>query len=173
MPSTSAQESPELTSATHSEAATETPSDQALALQPAPQTPAQDKPARKKPPRPKFADVDSYIASFPPLVQRALTEVRTAIRQAAPRAVEGIAYDIPTFELQGNLVSFAAWHDHLGLYGTSSATGTALQNQLAPYVGPADSLKFPYNRTLPLRLISQVVRIRVEENQAKAAAESA
>jgi uncharacterized protein YdhG (YjbR/CyaY superfamily) len=37
------------------------------------------------------------------------------IRKAAPEAEEAISYQIPTFKLNGNLVFFAAFKNHMGL----------------------------------------------------------
>lgn len=52
--------------------------------------------------------IDEYIAGFPPEVQEILQQVRSTIRQAAPEAQETIKYQMPTFELHGNLVHFGA-----------------------------------------------------------------
>lgn len=60
--------------------------------------------------------IDEYIAGFPPDVQETLQRVRMTIRKAAPEAQETIKYKIPTFTLKGNLISFAAYKRHIGLY---------------------------------------------------------
>jgi len=60
--------------------------------------------------------VDEYIAGFPPDVQEILEKIRKTIRAAAPDAQETIKYQIPTFTLKGNLISFAAYKKHIGLY---------------------------------------------------------
>jgi uncharacterized protein YdhG (YjbR/CyaY superfamily) len=41
--------------------------------------------------------------------------MRATIRKAAPEAEEAISYQIPTFKLNGNLVFFAAFKNHMGL----------------------------------------------------------
>ena len=64
--------------------------------------------------RPK--NIDEYIVSFSPEVQSILEKIRSTIRKAAPEAVEKISYQIPTFVLMGNLVHFAAFKKHIGLY---------------------------------------------------------
>jgi hypothetical protein len=54
-------------------------------------------------------DIDEYIAGFPIEVQKLLETIRKTIRKAAPGAGEAIKYQIPTFTLNGNLISFAAY----------------------------------------------------------------
>ncbi len=62
------------------------------------------------------ANIDDYIAAFPPEIQAILEKIRATIRKAAPDAVETISYQIPTFTLCGNLVHFAAFKNHIGFY---------------------------------------------------------
>ena len=64
--------------------------------------------------------IDEYIADFPPDVQPLLEKVRAAIRKAAPDAEEAIKYMMPTFVLNGNLIHFAGYTSHIGLYPGSS-----------------------------------------------------
>ncbi len=64
----------------------------------------------------KFTSMDQYIKSFPADVQFILQKVRETIRKVAPDAEETISYQIPTFKLNGNLVHFAAFKNHIGFY---------------------------------------------------------
>ena len=61
-----------------------------------------------------FKDIDSYILIFPKDVQVLLQQLRETIRKAAPQAEEVISYQMPTFKLNGNLVHFAAYKNHIG-----------------------------------------------------------
>lgn len=54
-------------------------------------------------------NIDKYISGFPEAIQKMLKQLRATIRKAAPEAEETIKYAIPTFTLNGNLVSFAAF----------------------------------------------------------------
>ncbi|CAN5607746.1 DUF1801 domain-containing protein [soil metagenome] len=96
-----------------------------------------------------------------------LEELRATIKAAAPEAEEKISYQMPTFAQKGNLVHFAAFKHHIGLYGASGAI-QAFENELSTYAGPKGSLKFPINRPLPLALISKIITFRVAENLQKA-----
>ena len=120
------------------------------------------------PPTP--ATIDEYIAGFPPDVQAILQQIRTTIRGAAPDAHETINYQIPTFTLHGNLVHFAAFKQHIGFYPTPSGMAQ-FQPQLSIYKGAKGSVQFPLDQPMPYSLIEEIVKFRVAENQAKAAAE--
>lgn len=62
----------------------------------------------------KPGNLDEYIATFPKEVQEILQHVRTTVKEAAPGAQETIKYNMPTFTLNGNLVHFAAFKNHIG-----------------------------------------------------------
>jgi uncharacterized protein YdhG (YjbR/CyaY superfamily) len=117
------------------------------------------------------AAIDAYIAGFPAEVQERLQALRDTIRAAAPDAVETFSYQMPTFNLKGNLVHFAAFKHHIGFYPTPSGTA-AFQEALSRYKGAKGSVQFPLDQPLPLELVTAIVRFRVEENLAAAAAKS-
>lgn len=111
-------------------------------------------------------DIDQYITTFPPEIQAILNQVRAAIQQAAPEAKETIKYGIPTFELNGNLVHFAAFQKHLGFYPVPSGM-QAFERELSAYKQGKGSVQFPLGQPMPLDLIARIVRFRVEENEKK------
>ena len=65
-------------------------------------------------------DIDEYLERHSKEDQRLLRQMRATIRKAAPEATEKISYGIPTLYLNGNLVHFAAFPNHIGFYPTSS-----------------------------------------------------
>ncbi|MDU7094524.1 MAG: DUF1801 domain-containing protein [Enterococcus faecalis] len=65
--------------------------------------------------------IANYIRQQPQH-QTQLTEIYQAILAVVPQeTTEKIAYGMPTFYLNGNLVHFAAAKQHLGFYPTPSA----------------------------------------------------
>lgn len=114
-------------------------------------------------------DVDEYIATFPAEIQLVLEKVRQTIRDAAPEAEETISYKMPAFKQHGILVYFAAWTKHIGLYPPISGDET-LARAVARYAGPKGNLQFPLNEPIPYDLIERIVKLRVKQNTAKAAA---
>lgn len=117
----------------------------------------------------KAENIDDYISAFPKDVQKQLQEVRGVIGRTAPDAEETISYAIPTFKLNGNLVHFAAFKNHIGFYPGASGI-KAFQKELSAYAGAKGSVQFPHGEPLPLDLIRRIVKFRIEENLKKKSA---
>jgi uncharacterized protein YdhG (YjbR/CyaY superfamily) len=115
--------------------------------------------------------IDEYISGFPPDVQEKLTRIRSIIHDAAPQAEETIKYQIPTFVLNGNLVHFAAFKSHIGLYPTPSGI-EKFKDELIDVEISKGTIRFPLDRPIPYDLISEIVSFRVQENLDRAAAKS-
>jgi uncharacterized protein YdhG (YjbR/CyaY superfamily) len=119
------------------------------------------------PNQPAPKNIDEYISAFSPEVQGILQKIRAAVRSVAPSAEETIKYKMPTFMLNGNLVYFAAFKNHIGFY--PPVTGDKrLEKQLSVYKGPKGSLKFPLDEPIPYNLIKKIVGLRVRENLERA-----
>ncbi len=114
----------------------------------------------------KPKDIDDYISAFPENIQKLLQQVRETIQNAAPEATEKISYAMPTFYLNGNLVHFAAYTKHIGLYALPSGN-KAFQRELAAYKTGKGSIQFALDQPLPLDLVRKIVKFRVDENQEK------
>lgn len=113
--------------------------------------------------------IDEYIAGFPHEIQEILEKMRKTIATAAPQAEEAIKYQMPTFTLKGNLVHFAAFKKHIGLYPTPTAT-VKFRKELSIYEGGKGSIRFPLDKPIPYSLITKIVKFRVKENLERAAA---
>ena len=114
-------------------------------------------------PKTKPSNIDEYMAGLPENIQKILEELRSTIRKAAPTAEETINYGIPTFTLNGNLVHFAAFKNHIGFYPAPSGI-EAFKKELSVYDGAKGSVQFPVKDKLPLALITKIVKFRVKEN---------
>ncbi|HEV2197507.1 MAG TPA: DUF1801 domain-containing protein [Candidatus Acidoferrum sp.] len=110
---------------------------------------------------------DDYLDRFPKDVQQRLQKMRLTVKKAAPQAKEKISYGIPSFTLNGMLVWFAAFKNHIGFYPRTSAIA-AFKKELSAYKGAKGSVQFPFDKPLPLTLISRMVKFRVKENLGKA-----
>ena len=114
--------------------------------------------------------IDDYIEqAAAPEVRTILHKIRATIHQAAPAAEEKISYRIPTFTLEGNLVHFAAFKNHIGFYPPLKGDAQ-LQREVAIYSGEKGSLRFPLDEPIPYALIARIVVARVRENLEAAAA---
>jgi uncharacterized protein YdhG (YjbR/CyaY superfamily) len=121
--------------------------------------------ARQTAPR----NIDEYIAGFPADVQKLLEKIRRTIRKAAPDAEEAISYQIPAFKLKGNLIFFAAYKKHIGLYPAPRGS-EEFETELAGYKGGKGTVQFPLDKPIPYDLISRITKFRVKQNLEKAAA---
>ena len=113
------------------------------------------------------SNIDEYIASCSPDVRATMEKIRATIRAAAPDAEEKISYQIPTFTLMGNLIHFAAFKKHIGVYPPVKGD-EKLEAELSPYRGEKGNLKFPLDEPIPYKLIGRIVKARVKEQLAMA-----
>jgi uncharacterized protein YdhG (YjbR/CyaY superfamily) len=114
-----------------------------------------------------FATIDEYIKTFPLETRKRLTAIRRLIRKLAPDATEKISYQMPTFYLKGNLIHFAGYAKHIGLYPTPNGIDK-FKRELARYKNARGSVQFPLDEPLPLDLIERIAKFRVEQNMNKA-----
>lgn len=115
------------------------------------------------------ADIDAYIEASRSDVRPILEEIRRIMITSAPDATELISYGMPAFRMHGILLYFAAFKSHIGLFPPVSGDA-ALEKALAPYAGPKGNLKFPLDQPMPWSLIRRIVRLRVKQERARAAA---
>ncbi len=113
-----------------------------------------------------FKTIDEYVNLFPKDVQNILKALRKAVKDVAPQAEEAISYQIPTYKLNGNLVHFAAFKDHISFFPTSSGV-EAFKEKLNSYKTSKGTIRFPLDEPIPFDLVKEIVRFRVKENLSK------
>lgn len=113
------------------------------------------------------ANVDEYIASFPPEKQVLLEQMRQTIRDAAPDATELISYGMPGYKLNGSLVWFAAAKNHIGFYPSTSGVKYFLE-KYGHLKSSKGAIQLPMDQPLPLDMVADIVRLRAVENLEKA-----
>ena len=110
--------------------------------------------------------VTEYIRAAPKEAQKALREMRAILRQAAPRATEGLKWGSPAFEEKRILFAFAAFKSHLSFMPTPSAM-KPFKKELTSYKTGKGSIQFPYDKPLPKALIRRIAARRVKELKEK------
>lgn len=106
--------------------------------------------------------IEAYIAAYPEAVQGYLRQMQETIQKAAPDAETLINYGVPTFRLKKkNLVSFGAAKAHIGFYPLPEAI-EAFKEPLSAYKVSKGSVQFPFSQPLPLDLVTEIVKFRVE-----------
>jgi len=114
-------------------------------------------------PRKQFKNIDKFIESFPPNVQKILEKLRQTIHKVVPETEEAIAYGVPTFRLgNNNLMHFSAFKNHIGFYPTPSAI-VAFKKELSAYKGAKGSVQFPLDKPIPYDLVRRIVKFRVKD----------
>jgi len=114
--------------------------------------------------------IDEYIAQCSPEVRPILEKIRAIVRKAAPKARERISYRMPAFNLDGDIVYFAAFKQHIGLFPPVPRGDAQLIKDASAYAGPKGNLRFPLDQRIPFGLISRVVKAHVQENRKRAEA---
>ncbi|HBP38316.1 MAG TPA: hypothetical protein DD640_06170 [Clostridiales bacterium] len=101
--------------------------------------------------------IDAYIAAQPEPVQNYLNQVRDTIRAALPDVQECLSWRMPTYWHRQNIIHFAAFKNHLGIYPGSEAI-EHFRDRLAPYAFSKGAVQLPYNQPLPLDLITEIAQ---------------
>jgi uncharacterized protein YdhG (YjbR/CyaY superfamily) len=111
-------------------------------------------------------NIDEYIADFPVEIGQMLQAIRETIHRAAPRAEETIKYAMPTFAMDGNLIHFGAYKNHIGIYPVPRED-ESFKKSLSVYEGEKSTMRIPLDAPLPLSLITRIVKYNVKRNQEK------
>jgi uncharacterized protein YdhG (YjbR/CyaY superfamily) len=115
----------------------------------------------------KFKTVQEYLSAQPASVKAMLQELRATIKKAAPDAKEVISYNMPGYKLQGMLVWFAGYKNHIGFYPRPSGL-EAFKKELSVYKSSKGAVQFPLDQPLPLALVTKIVKFRIKENAEEA-----
>ena len=119
----------------------------------------------------KYLTIDEYISQLPKETQVILQKIRQTIKSAAPMATEAISYGIPTFKLNGNLVHFGGFKNHIGFFPGSNPV-EFFKEELKDYKTSKGTIQFPLDKPIPHDLIKKIVKLRVEQNTKKVASKA-
>lgn len=114
----------------------------------------------------KFSSIDEYIAAQPPDIREKLKKLRQTITKAAPEAEEVISYQMPAYKFHGMLVYFAVFKNHISFFPTSSGV-QFFKDKLTAFEISKGTIKFPLDKPIPLRLVAEIVKFRLQENTDK------
>src|SRR5882672_7758305 len=122
------------------------------------------KPMKAKSNRP--TTIDEYIADQPASVRPFMEKLRQIVNKNAPGAEEVISYGMPAYKLHGMLLYFASFTNHYSLFAFPSAI-VAFKDKLKGYELSKGTIKFPFNKPVPVKLITEIVKYKVSENISK------
>jgi uncharacterized protein YdhG (YjbR/CyaY superfamily) len=101
--------------------------------------------------------IDEYITAQPNSVQPVLHQLRDTIRAALPGAEERISWSMPTYWNKHNIIHFAAFKKHIGLYPGDKAV-EHFADRLTGYRTSKGAVQLPYIKPLPLTLIEEIAK---------------
>ena len=108
-------------------------------------------------------DIVEHLAQFPPAQRRALTAIRTHLLRLLPGASETIAWRMPSYRIDGDLViSFDGFAQHNSLFPGAEAIRT-LSAALADYSTTKGTIHLPRDVPPPVTLLRELVRTRIDE----------
>ena len=104
--------------------------------------------------------IDEYIAGQPAEIQPVLQKIRQTIREAAPDAKEKISWRMPTFWQGENLIHFAVFKKHIGIYPGGEASAV-FADRLTGFKTSKGAIQFPLGKPVDYKLIEDITRWRV------------
>lgn len=115
-------------------------------------------------PKGKIGSIEAYLAKQPPEVRPILAKVVAAIQKAVPQALPTIAYQMPTWKLNGTAVlHLGAWKSHWSLYPATAAVLASLGEAQGSYEVEKGTLRFPLSAKVPVALIAKIAKARAAE----------
>jgi uncharacterized protein YdhG (YjbR/CyaY superfamily) len=107
--------------------------------------------------------VDEYITKFPKEEQARLAEIRAAIREVAPDAIETVSYfQIPGYYFKGyDYNGMFAWFSYKKPNVRLHVRPPVLQdyrNELAGYSTTTAIVSFPLHKEIPVALVKKLVK---------------
>jgi uncharacterized protein YdhG (YjbR/CyaY superfamily) len=107
--------------------------------------------------------VDEYIKELPSSVRPFLKKLREIVIKNAPGAEEVISYGMPAYKLHGMLLYFSAFTNHYSLFAFPSAV-VVFKEKLKGYELSKGTIRFSFDKPLPVKLITEIIKFKVEEN---------
>ena len=102
----------------------------------------------------KFKTVDEYFSEFPATTKTILRKMRSVIKEVVPDAEEVISYNMPAFKLNGILVWYAAYKEHIGFYPTPGPIKKFAED-LRKYKTSKGAIQFPIDKPIPSSLVKK------------------
>ena len=113
--------------------------------------------------------IDDYLAEHSGAHREHLDALRAIITRLAPDATEALAWNMPTWKLNGNLIHMAAGKHHVGLYpGADGVAFVADELDERGFKHSKGAIQLPVDQPIPVDLVERLVAFRVAQQEAKA-----
>jgi uncharacterized protein YdhG (YjbR/CyaY superfamily) len=112
----------------------------------------------------KYASVDEYMANLAEDRRAVMEGLRRTVNEAAPAAIETIAYNMPALRLNGKfLISYESFKNHYSVFPWTDRMAEELGDELKPYMHGKGTLRFPAQERIPTDLVKRIIKIRLNE----------
>ena len=107
--------------------------------------------------------ITTHMANFPAPQRRALESIRSALRTLLPGADEVIAWNMPSYRIDGDLVlSFSGFAEHNSLFPGAGVVA-AMRTALPRYETTKGTIHLPRDTAPPVTALRTIVRARIAE----------
>lgn len=111
-------------------------------------------------------DIEKYFSNFNDIPLEKLHQIRNFLLPLLPEANERICYGIPTFTLHKNVIHYAAYKNHIGIYPGAKAIAH-FKDYLKEYPHSKGAIQFPHNKKIPFNLIKKITLFCIKSQQVK------
>ncbi len=112
----------------------------------------------------KPGTIEEYLMAASPAALEKMQQMHECIRAAAPDAEESLKWSMPAYSHQKILVTWAVFKNHIGFYPMPDAI-RQFEKDLTGFKTAKGSIQFPLDKSLPLSLISKIVKYRVKQSR--------
>jgi len=114
----------------------------------------------------KQYEFNDYLLTQPVEFRSCLTEMRNLVKSIVPNAEEVFSYQVHCFKQIYMLVGIGTTREYCSLYTMSSKLMKQIKGELKGYKISGMTLHFKPDELLPVDIITRIVLLRLQENEA-------
>ena len=111
-------------------------------------------------------EFNDYLLTQPVEFRSCLTEMRNLVKSIVPNAEEVFSYQVHCFKQIYMLVGIGTTREYCSLYTMSSKLMKQIKAELKGYKISGMTLHFKPDEPLPVDIITRIVLLRLQENEA-------
>lgn len=108
--------------------------------------------------------IDDYIRQFDIPAQEKLERLRRVILELIPNAEQTMGYGIPTFKLNKNIIHFAYFKAHIGIYPGPKAI-EHFKEELKNFKTAKGTIQIKHEEQMPYDLIKKIVLFNIKDSE--------